>query len=107
MSTIKEDTTVSRTETPTDTTLPTTHFTLEVESDTGIATLTFDSPDSSVNTFTREAITELDAQLSEIERRSAGGEISGVIFAGAKKHNFIAGADIHLIEAITGSSEGE
>ncbi len=98
---------MSRTETPTDTTLPTTHFTLEVESDTGIATLTFDSPDSSVNTFTREAITELDAQLSEIERRSAGGEISGVIFAGAKKHNFIAGADIPLIEAITDSSEGE
>ncbi|MFW5695801.1 MAG: 3-hydroxyacyl-CoA dehydrogenase NAD-binding domain-containing protein, partial [Alkalispirochaeta sp.] len=93
--------------TKTDTKTEATYFSLETDSDSGIATLTFDSPAGSLNTFTREAIGELDAQLTELERRSAAGEISGVMFASAKKHNFIAGADIHLIEAITDSADGE
>ncbi|MEX2444124.1 MAG: 3-hydroxyacyl-CoA dehydrogenase NAD-binding domain-containing protein [Alkalispirochaeta sp.] len=98
---------MNQTQTPTDAATDTAYFTLQADSETGIATLTFDSPDSAVNTFTRETLEELDAQLTELERRAKAGEITGVIFASAKQGNFIAGADIHLIQEISDSRDGE
>jgi 3-hydroxyacyl-CoA dehydrogenase/enoyl-CoA hydratase/3-hydroxybutyryl-CoA epimerase len=96
----KEKTTVSE-----EHTADTPYFKLEVGSDK-IATLTFDSPDSSVNTFTRQAIEELETQVGELEKLAGAGKISGVIFASAKEGNFIAGADIHLIQEINTPAQG-
>ena len=92
------------------TTSGTTNFDMRVD-DNGIATLTFHQPDSSVNTFTRVAIEELVALLGEVESRIASRSdqvgIRGLIFASGKEGNFIAGADISLIQAITDQTEGE
>ena len=74
--------------------------------DSGIATLTFDTPDERVNTFTRPAMKELDRRIGELETKAAQGEISGVIFASAKPGNFVAGADIHLIQALDSEKKG-
>ena len=71
-----------------------------------IAVLSFDSPGEKVNTFTREAMEALDRHLGDLEQRASQGTISGVLFASAKEGNFIAGADIHLIQAITREEEG-
>ncbi len=54
--------------------------------------LWFDRADSSVNTINPEVMEELNAILNTIHVS----EISGVIFASAKKTGFIAGADITL-----------
>lgn len=83
-----------------------TYFTLDVDGD-GIATLIFDSPAGTVNTFTRAALEELNTRIGELESRSAaGGDIRGVIFASGKEGNFIAGADIHLIQELSEEAEG-
>ncbi|MCG8478098.1 MAG: 3-hydroxyacyl-CoA dehydrogenase NAD-binding domain-containing protein [Spirochaetales bacterium] len=65
-----------------------------------IATLTFDSPGEKLNTFTKDALLELERRFGELERLVGEREVSAVIFASAKEGNFIAGADIKLIEAL-------
>ncbi len=83
----------------------TTHFTLTTD-DGGIATLRFDSPDRKVNTFTLPAIEELERRISEIERGVAEGVVKGVVIESGKENNFIAGADIRLIQEITDVDRG-
>lgn len=80
------------------------HFTLSVDG-AGIARLLFDTPGEKVNTFGEAALRELDATLGEIERRSSSGEIRALALLSAKRGNFIAGADIHLIQAIDQADE--
>lgn len=79
------------------------HFHLTI--DDRVATLTFDSPGEKLNTFTREALLELERRIGELERLAGEGAISSIIFASAKEGNFIAGADIKLIEALTDERE--
>ncbi len=69
------------------------YFTRAIDGD-GIATLTFDRPDSSANVFDRPTLEELDAHLSALE--SHGG-LRGVVLASAKSAVFIAGADLHSL----------
>lgn len=68
--------------------------------DSGIATLTFDSPGEKVNTFGTQAMGEFAVRMTELESLAREGRIRGVIFASAKDGNFVAGADIKLIAAL-------
>jgi 3-hydroxyacyl-CoA dehydrogenase/enoyl-CoA hydratase/3-hydroxybutyryl-CoA epimerase len=56
----------------------------------GIAIVWFDAAGKSVNTFTAATLAELSEAVGQIERDNP----PAVIFASAKPHNFIAGADL-------------
>ncbi len=62
-----------------------------------ICVLTFDRPDSSANIFDRATLEELNRHLDAVAGDSA---IAGVIFFSAKKSIFVAGADLHSIQAM-------
>ncbi len=64
----------------------------------GLATLTFDLPDKSVNVFTRTVLDELG---EVIESLSARRDIRCLVLASGKEDNFVAGADIDEIADVT------
>jgi 3-hydroxyacyl-CoA dehydrogenase/enoyl-CoA hydratase/3-hydroxybutyryl-CoA epimerase len=73
---------------------------LDVDGD-GIAWLTFDKPESSANTLSRQSMLDLDARLAEIEGRKP----RAVIVQSGKKSGFIAGADIKEFTALTSTQQ--
>lgn len=78
-------------------------FSLAVEA-TGLATLTFDQPDKSVNVFNRETLAELEAMVTDLASRE---DIRVLVLRSAKPKTFIAGADIELIAGVTDPREAE
>ncbi len=72
-----------------------TYFKLSKER-SGIATLTFDTPDSAVNIFTRSALDEFAATVDTL---AGDDKIKALFIESAKDNIFIAGADIHEIKA--------
>jgi 3-hydroxyacyl-CoA dehydrogenase/enoyl-CoA hydratase/3-hydroxybutyryl-CoA epimerase len=60
----------------------------------GLATLTFDRPDSKVNLLTRRVMLRLEELLEAIEEGIAAGDIRALVVRSAKPDNFIAGADL-------------
>ena len=69
-----------------------------------VAVVTFDTPDLKVNILSLQVIEELNEiidQLAEI-----GTALKGAVIISAKERNFIAGADLSLIEGITDPDEG-
>jgi 3-hydroxyacyl-CoA dehydrogenase/enoyl-CoA hydratase/3-hydroxybutyryl-CoA epimerase len=78
-------------------------FSLAVESN-GLGTLTFDQPDKSVNIFTRETLTELEATVTALASRD---DIRVLVLRSAKPKTFIAGADVELIAGLTDPVEAE
>src|SRR5436305_15192301 len=58
-----------------------------------IATVWLDLPGKSVNTVTPQVLADLDAALTELSQNAP----AGVVFASAKKGNFVAGADLFEI----------
>jgi len=66
----------------------------------GVATLTFDLQDSSVNKFNRQTLEELRQAVSEL----AGFDVKGLVFCSAKPA-FIVGADINEFTAMFAQSE--
>jgi 3-hydroxyacyl-CoA dehydrogenase/enoyl-CoA hydratase/3-hydroxybutyryl-CoA epimerase len=67
--------------------------------DSGIHVLTFDRPDSAANIFDVATLKELEAKLSDIAQRA-----TGILFISAKPSIFIAGADLHALESLTGNA---
>jgi 3-hydroxyacyl-CoA dehydrogenase / enoyl-CoA hydratase / 3-hydroxybutyryl-CoA epimerase len=63
-----------------------------------VAIISFDSPDEPVNTISPPMIENLERLLKRVENDPA---ISSVVFASAKKDNFIAGADIEFFKTLT------
>jgi 3-hydroxyacyl-CoA dehydrogenase/enoyl-CoA hydratase/3-hydroxybutyryl-CoA epimerase/enoyl-CoA isomerase len=63
---------------------------LEVGSD-GVATITFDQPDSRANTLGQAVLAEWEAVLQQLQARS---DIRGLILQSGKPGMFIAGADL-------------
>ena len=59
--------------------------------------LTFDRPDSAANIFDAATLAELNGKLDAVEQGA-----SGVVFISAKPAIFIAGADLHALETLTG-----
>ena len=62
----------------------------------GIATLTFDTPESKANVFTRAALLEFAEHLDAL---AGDGSVKALFIESAKDNIFIAGADIHEIKA--------
>ncbi len=70
-------------------------FSLE-KSDDGIALLKIDVINESMNTLKAEFIDDVSAVLDQIEQDTS---IKGVVLYSGKPDSFIAGADIHMIDA--------
>lgn len=60
-----------------------------------------DLPGEKVNKLDRRVLGEFETILQELKRLSDAGEIEALVFFSKKEGNFIAGADIKLIEACT------
>src|ERR1700744_1762655 len=71
------------------------NFQLDIDGD-GIALLTFDVPDRSMNVITLQGIEELSAI---VERLTADAAVKGVVITSAKE-TFCAGADLTLLESL-------
>jgi len=69
-----------------------------------VAVVTFDTPGRKVNILDLEAIEEFAQILDQLEEM--GTDIRGTVFISGKERNFIAGADLSLIEGITDPDEG-
>lgn len=68
----------------------------------GIATLTFDTPDSNVNVLCFDALYELREHIAELETNT---EVKALFIESAKEDIFIAGADINEIKAFKSEDE--
>jgi len=77
------------------------YFDLEMD-DRGIATLVFDTPNSSVNVLCFDALYELEEKLVQLHNDK---HIKALFIESAKEHIFIAGADIKEIKAFKDSAE--
>src|ERR1700722_11673031 len=72
-----------------------TNFKLDIDGD-GIALLTWDVPDRSMNVITLQGIAELSAIVEQI---AADAAVKGVVITSAKD-TFCAGADLTLLESL-------
>ena len=70
------------------------NFTLDTDAD-GIALVTWDMPDKSMNVFTAEVMDELGAIL---EATVADAAVKGVVFTSGKS-TFSGGADLSMIKS--------
>jgi len=80
-----------------------TNFTIETDAD-GIALVTWDMPDKSMNVFTVEVLQELDAIC---DATTADETVKGVVFTSGKKDAFSGGADITMLKAMFDAYEAE
>ncbi|WP_437887110.1 fatty acid oxidation complex subunit alpha FadJ [Phytobacter sp. V91] len=78
-------------------------FSLTVRPDF-VAVVTVDVPGEKMNTLKAEFATQVRAILRQIRENKA---IRGVVFISAKPDNFIAGADINMIDACQSAQEAE
>ncbi len=67
-----------------------------IEDSRGIRTLVFDTPDSAVNVLTHAALKEFDAHLDTLVQDK---RVKALFIESGKEDIFIAGADIHEIQA--------
>ena len=70
-------------------------FTL-TKQDSGIAILTMDVPNETMNILKAEFSAEIDALLTQIEQDN---DIKGIVLTSAKDNSFMAGADVSMLEA--------
>ncbi|MEM0900719.1 MAG: 3-hydroxyacyl-CoA dehydrogenase NAD-binding domain-containing protein [Pseudomonadota bacterium] len=80
-----------------------TNYTIETDAD-GIAVVTWDMPDKSMNVFTVEAMTELDGICDQL---TADAAVKGVVFTSGKKNSFSGGADMTMLKAMFDAYEAE
>jgi 3-hydroxyacyl-CoA dehydrogenase/enoyl-CoA hydratase/3-hydroxybutyryl-CoA epimerase len=76
------------------------HWSFEVDTDR-LAWLAIDHPDSSTNTLSQEAVTELGERIREIASASP----RGLVIYSKKKNGFIAGADIKEFTTLKNAGE--
>ncbi|AWI55848.1 FAD-dependent oxidoreductase [Sinorhizobium fredii] len=72
-----------------------TNFKIETDAD-GIALVTWDMPDKSMNVFTQEVMDELDAI---VDQTTADANVKGVVFTSGKS-SFSGGADLSMIKSM-------
>lgn len=65
--------------------------------DDGIAILWMDDPNDKINTLKREMLDEINQHLDRIESSN----INVLVFASAKSDNFLAGANLDMLKAVT------
>ena len=69
-----------------------------------VAVVTFDTPDQKVNILNLATLEEFGEILDQLEEM--GTDLKGAVIISAKERNFIAGADLSLIERISDPDEG-
>ena len=74
---------------------------------TKLWTLTFDLPGEKVNKLSKKVMAEVEGLLPELEGLAKQGKIDALILFSGKPGNFIAGADIEMIQATQGAKEAE
>ncbi len=79
-----------------------THFTVETDSD-GIAVITWDSPEKSMNVIDQSVMEELDKIVDHVAGDDA---IKGAVIASGKK-TFGAGADLTMLQKMLGEYKAE
>ena len=72
-----------------------TNFTIETDAD-GIALVTWDMPEKSMNVFTSEVLEELNAV---VDATVADAAVKGVVFTSGKS-TFSGGADLSMIKSM-------
>lgn len=82
--------------------MTTTNFQIETDAE-GIALVTWDMPDKSMNVFTADVLRELDALIDQVAGDTA---IKGVVFTSGKA-TFSGGADLAMIKAMFTSQAEE
>lgn len=78
-------------------------FSLEVNQQ-GIALLSFDLKEEKVNKLTEQVLRDLQQVLQHVSQNKA---VRALLIFSGKKHHFIAGADIALIEEIHSAKQGQ
>jgi 3-hydroxyacyl-CoA dehydrogenase/enoyl-CoA hydratase/3-hydroxybutyryl-CoA epimerase len=79
-----------------------TNFTVEIDAD-GIALVTWNMPDRSMNVFTQEVMGELEAIIDAVK---ADAGVKGAVFTSGKE-TFSGGADISMLQKRLGAYEAE
>lgn len=69
--------------------------------------LTFDLPNEKVNKLSKAVIVEMEALLPELEAMGKEGRIDALILQSGKAGNFIAGADIEMIQSCASEKEAQ
>lgn len=75
---------------------------LRTEEQEKILIITLDAPDSSVNTIDEESMAELEECLDHLQD---GNHLRGAVLISAKENNFIAGADLKLLQSLEKASD--
>ena len=78
-----------------------TNFTVETDAD-GIALVTWDMPDRSMNVFSEDVMRELDAIVDQVVADAA---VKGVVITSGKKDSFSGGADLTMLKRLTAEFE--
>ena len=76
---------------------------LENPDENGVAVVWIDMPDSKVNVLNTDTLPEFNALMAQVK---ANNSIKAVVIASGKKNNFIAGADISMLNTVTTVEEG-
>ncbi|RFC63569.1 3-hydroxyacyl-CoA dehydrogenase [Fulvimarina endophytica] len=79
------------------------NFTLQTDSD-GIAVLTWDMPDRSMNVFTEEVMDEIEKAFDGLVADAA---VKGVVFTSGKEGSFTGGADLNMLRRMNEAYESE
>jgi len=72
-----------------------------------IYTCTFDLPGEKVNKLSRQVMGEFETLLGELEALGREGKVDALVLVSGKPGNFIAGADIEMIQAARSAEEAE
>ena len=76
-------------------------FTL-TKQDSGIAILSMDVPNESMNILKAQFADEIDALLNDIQTDTS---IKGIVLTSGKENSFMAGADVSMLAACTSAQE--
>ncbi|XP_020300144.1 trifunctional enzyme subunit alpha, mitochondrial isoform X1 [Pseudomyrmex gracilis] len=68
-----------------------------------VAVITIDSPGTNTNTVNHEVIAEIEGAIKEVQSNSA---VNSAVFISGKPNNFIAGADITVLQSIPDADTG-
>jgi 3-hydroxyacyl-CoA dehydrogenase/enoyl-CoA hydratase/3-hydroxybutyryl-CoA epimerase len=74
------------------------NFSFDVDAD-GIALVTWDMPDRSMNVFTEEVMDELDKIIDAVVANAA---VKGAVITSGKKDSFSGGADLNMLKRMLG-----
>ena len=75
-----------------------------VANEGGVAVVTIDLPGEPVNKLTRQGAAELERLLDDVARDAS---VRAIVFVSGKPDNFIAGADIDMLNAVTSAAEAQ